>query len=145
MEKTIISARFGAFTFDPDLEWFEAEIRFAGQVIKLNLMAQNEVDAAPLIANAEAIVADETHWIARLHDCAAGMVDISNEWNEGQDDWEGPIDRDGFVSRIALESIVLYEGDRFEAYFNDGDLFWGHSIVVSGTIADGPQEAATAG
>lgn len=145
MENTISSARFGTLVFDPAYEWFEARATFAGQSIAINLSAPNAADAAPLLTNAEAMAADEAGWLVRLQECAAGMVDISNEWNEDQDDWTGPIDRDGFIARIALESIVLHEDDRFEAYFNDGNLFWGHSIVVSGTMADGPQEAATAG
>jgi hypothetical protein len=145
MKQSLESTRFGPLVYDPTHEWFEAGTTFGGQSIAINLSAPNDEGAARLLANAEAMAADEAGWFARLQECAAGLVDISNEWNEDQDDWTGPIDRDGFISRISLESIVLHEGDRFEAYFNDGDLFWGHSIVVSGTMADGPQEAATAG
>jgi hypothetical protein len=145
MAKTLSSARFGTFSFDPSVDWFEAETSFAGQSIKLSLSAPNEKAVAPLLTNAEAMAADDANWFARLQDCAAGLVDLSNEWNEDQDDWTGPIDREGFIARIKLESIVFHEDDYFEAYFEDGDLFWGHTIIVSGTMTEGPEEAAIAG
>ncbi len=145
MAKTINSARFGTFSFDPTVDWFEAQISFGGHPIRLSLSATSENDAAPLLANAEAMAADEASWLTQLQECAAGLVDISNEWNEDQDDWTGPIDSATFITRITLESLVFHEDGFFEAYFNDGDLFWGHSIVVNGTMAEGPKEAATAG
>ncbi len=145
MTQTINSARFGTLSFDPAFDWFETEISFGGQTIKLNLSALNEAEAAPLLANAETMAADEASWFARLQECAAGMVDISNEWNEEQDDWTGPIDSATFIARIKLESLNFHQDDFFQAYFDDDDLFWGHSIVVSGTMAEGPKEAATAG
>ncbi len=38
---------------------------------------------------------------------------------------------------MSLESIVLYDEDNFEFYFDNGDLFWGHYIQVFGNIKDG--------
>jgi hypothetical protein len=145
MEQTIASARLGTFGYDPALEWFEAETDFSGSAVTLNLVAETPDAAAPLMANAEAMVADETQWLARLQQCAAGLTDIANEWNDGQDDWDGPIDEAGFVARITLKSISFHENGAFQAYFGDGDLFWGHTIIVRGTMTDGPQEASTAG
>ncbi len=145
MAKTINSVRFGAFSFDSTVDWFEAQINFGGQSIRLSLSTPSTNKAAALLTNAEAMAADGAGWLARFQACAAGLVDISNEWNEDQEGWTGPIDRTGFIARITLESLVFHEGDFFEAYFHDGDLFWGHSIIVNGTMADGPQEAAISG
>jgi hypothetical protein len=145
MTKTLNSSLFGLFKFDADVDWFEVETTFASRPIQLTLNANTSAAAAALLANAEAMAADDANWMVRLENCAAGLVDIANEWNDEQDGWAGPIDIEGFIAKITLESLVFQEDGFFEAYFRDGDLFWGHSIMVTGTMADGPQEAATAG
>lgn len=146
MEQTINSTRFGDLSFDPAYDWYEAQIDFDGQSIKLRLSAPTEVEAVPMLANAETMAADEAGWLARLKDKAADdLLDISNEWNEDQDDWTGPIDSAAFIARITLKSLVFHEDDLFQAYFDDGDLFWGHSILVRGSMAEGPKGAETAG
>lgn len=145
MEQALQSTRFGTFVYDPTYDWFEAKTRFGDAAITLNLHADKADEVAQLLAHAEDMAADEAHWLARLQQCAAGLTDIANAWNEEEDAWDGPIDSASFVSRITLTSIGLFNGSMFEAYFDDGNLFWGHSIVVRGTIADGPQEAETVG
>ncbi|CAM5491920.1 hypothetical protein BSAF29S_02503 [Bacillus safensis subsp. safensis] len=39
-----------------------------------------------------------------------------------------------FISRISLESLHVYPEGEFEVYYHDGDLFWGHVIIVKGNI-----------
>ncbi|MBD0400596.1 DUF2262 domain-containing protein [Flammeovirga sp. EKP202] len=45
-----------------------------------------------------------------------------------------PITESDFLSRISLENITIHEDGEFEAWFNDGDAFWGHSINVRANI-----------
>ncbi len=56
-----------------------------------------------------------------------------------------PLSADEFRDSIRLTSIHLYHDGLITCYFDDGDLFWGHVIVVSGNTAGGPQEAEIAG
>jgi len=46
-----------------------------------------------------------------------------------QDDDE-ELDQDGFIARITPTGVDVDE-DRVEIYFDDGDLFGGHTIIVS--------------
>jgi hypothetical protein len=46
---------------------------------------------------------------------------------------------------MKLESITVHPDGRFEFWFDDGDLFWGHSIAVRGSLAEGPTEASVEG
>jgi hypothetical protein len=46
---------------------------------------------------------------------------------------------------LKLESITVYPDDSFEFWHNDGDLFWGHSILVSGSLSEGPTDAEVPG
>ena len=58
---------------------------------------------------------------------AAEMLDDHNggDWCEG-----APIDAAEFVRRMTLTDVAFTETGSFEAYYDDGDLFWGHAILV---------------
>jgi len=43
---------------------------------------------------------------------------------------------------MTIEAISLYPNGDFAMYFLDGDLFWGHSISVTGNV-NGVLEDAT--
>ena len=42
---------------------------------------------------------------------------------------------------MKLESISVRNNGSFDFWHNDGDLFWGHSIQISGNLTDGPKRA----
>ena len=35
---------------------------------------------------------------------------------------------------MKLQSIVFYPDGDFNFWYDDGDLFWGHSIAISGNL-----------
>ena len=39
---------------------------------------------------------------------------------------------------MTLESIAVYPDGKLEFWFDDGDLFFGHWMSVSGNLSDGP-------
>ena len=73
---------------------------------------------------------------------AAGkLLDTHNDgWNEGK-----PISAQAFIQRMTLESVSIDPQGKVELYYNDGDLFWGHSIVVSMAENREFKDAYTAG
>jgi hypothetical protein len=42
---------------------------------------------------------------------------------------------------MRLKSVTVYPDGSFDFWHDDGDLFWGHSIQVSGDLLDGPTHA----
>ena len=55
------------------------------------------------------------------------------------------ITEEGFAQRLDLTSIALNPDGPFSAYFDDDDMFFGHCVVVYGTLVDGVTSAVTAG
>ena len=55
------------------------------------------------------------------------------------------ITEEGFAQRLDLTSIALNPDGSFSAYFDDDDMFFGHCIVVHGTLPDGVASALMAG
>ena len=55
---------------------------------------------------------------------------------------------DDFVKRISLNGITIEDvegGGEYTLWFDDGDIFWGHSITVSGNIKSGFSDARMEG
>ena len=46
------------------------------------------------------------------------------------DEGEAPIDVAAFARSLALSGVNAFPDGSFEAYFDDGDLFWSHSVRV---------------
>jgi hypothetical protein len=71
------------------------------------------------------------------------LLSLKNEaWRE---EGESPLAAADFIKRMKLESIsVLTNGD-IEFWHDDGDLFWGHAIEVSGNLKKGLTRAVLQG
>lgn len=137
-------AFFGACTLDKKIQWFEAQAPWNGGNIGVYLQADTLKTLPPVLKQARALWRDQTRWHARVLDCAADkLLELKNDsW---LDDDEEPVTADAFKQRIELQSISMDEEGCFEFCFGDDDLFWGHTIMVHGTLDDGPEDADIAG
>jgi len=58
---------------------------------------------------------------------------------------EAEANRTEFECKMVLESIKVEPDGSFEFWHNGGDLFRGHSIMVSGNLEEGPNDAGIHG
>ncbi|MEK3976310.1 MULTISPECIES: DUF2262 domain-containing protein [unclassified Psychrobacillus] len=57
---------------------------------------------------------------------AEDLLQLHNEvWNEGR-----MTNKDEFKKRIKMQGMLIFCEGNAELYYDDGDLFWGHTIVV---------------
>ena len=80
-------------------------------------------------------------------EAAKKLTELANEWQADDDEKKNadPIAEEGFAQRITLSELSLtYEGD-FTAYFDDDDMFWGHTVEVCGSLENGIESANIAG
>ena len=84
--------------------------------------------------------------IAALYGVDPALLGSANDWAEQMEDEEPQeITREQFMERMELESIEVRADGSFQFWFGDGDLFYGHSIWVSGDLKNGPNDAAMEG
>lgn len=132
---TFEDGELGAFTLNRQVGWFETEVDWLGA--KIFLVFDQDENRADCLANAKALLAAAAGWDRRVREYAAdALLDSANDWAE-----DGEITREGFMERMELESIEVREDGAFEFWFADGDLFYGHSIHVSGDLEHGPDDA----
>ena len=57
-------------------------------------------------------------------------------WSEDGDEYT-PLTKEDFVKRIYLQTLALADDENYSLWFSDGDIFWGHAVVVYGTVSGG--------
>ncbi|USF27341.1 hypothetical protein N510_002287 [Firmicutes bacterium ASF500] len=136
----------GTFTLNRQVDWFETELDWLRTEISLTI--DMEEDREEALRNAKTLLASAADWDKRVRAYAADeLVSLANDWSQDMDeDGETPtITREQFMERMELESIEIGGDGSFTFWFGDGDLFYGHSIRVSGDLENGPDDASMEG
>lgn len=138
----------GELTLDKDLDMFEGEVPWCGEQICVSL----EVDTADEDTWADArramkvMLAEQDRWDRDMRASAAReLTELACEWRESADEEVPEITEESFAQRLDLTSIAMDPDGSFSAYFDDDDMFFGHCVVVYGTLADGVASAVMAG
>jgi hypothetical protein len=135
---------FGALVYRPGLGWFEGEAVWRGRPVRIHLSDDSDQQAVRSLAVARRLWAGQDRWhglivAAMLRD----LLPLKNEtWLEPD---EETVTGERFLASVALESISVYPDGGLEFFFDDGDLFFGHSIIASGDVESGIGEAHLAG
>lgn len=135
---TIDDPLLGTFTLDRQVDWFTGQVVWAGESISLHL--SGSADAPEALKTAHVLWHNQTEWNRRVRSFAVEeLLPLKNDsW---LDEGEAELTPDEFENRMTLESITVYADGCFDFWHNDGDLFWGHSIQISGDLTDGPSSA----
>ena len=130
----------GRFTLDRQVNWFEADVDWLGQTVRLSFDWDEDEAMEDSLRTAKALMADQEEWNRRvLARASEDLLELKNDsWLEED---EEELDAEKFEARLELESIEVRPDGEFCFWFEDGDLFWGHSITVEGTLEGGPEQA----
>ena len=129
----------GTFALNRQVDWFETEVDWLGG--QISLVFDAEEDRAEVLQRAKTLLSGAADWDERIRAYAADDLLVSaNDWAEDEE-----ITREQFIQRMELESIEIRADGSFEFWFADGDMFYGHSIHVSGDMENGPDDAAMEG
>lgn len=138
----------GELSLDKDLDMFEGGISWRGEDIDISL----EVDSSSedtwtaAVAAMKQMMTDRDRWDRDMRAFAAReLTELACDWRESADEDVPEITEESFAQRIELASIAMEPDGSFSAYFDDDDMFFGHCVVVYGTLADGVASAEMAG
>lgn len=132
--------QLGTFVLDKSVDWFEGTVPWMGTAMSVSVSLDEQESPQPGFKTIEALCADTAHWSKKITDYAvAELLPLKNEnWlDEGQQS----LSPEEFIEAMELISITVYPDGEFEFWHNDGDLFWGHSILISGSLENGPDDA----
>lgn len=140
----------GTFVFNRQVGWYEAEVDWLDGTVRLDI-DKGEAEAMKAAQDtARALLADAEGWDGCVRAFAASrLAGLSGQWAP-----DGIAEEDGasedmtpeeFAQRLELDAIQVDDQGGFTFWFTEGEMFWGHSIRVSGTLAGGPDDAQMEG
>jgi hypothetical protein len=141
---TFRDKKLGDFTLDRRVNWFESQTQWGSTQIRLSLNVNTDLKANASLAVAHSLWESQKAWDERVRAYAVKeLLSLKNENWLGDDEQE--LSAKEFDSKMTLESITVYPDGLLEFWYSDGDLFWGHSIRVGASLAEGPTDAGIEG
>ena len=129
----------GELTYDKQIKSFEGNIAWLGGKVHISLYVDKDNKSGITKAKKalKTMVSEQEKWDADLRSFAAKkLTKLACEWAES-DEEAAEITEESFAKRISLSLIWMTSGGSFSAYFDDDDLFFGHSITVCGSPKKG--------
>lgn len=127
---------------------FEGGISWWGEDIdtSLEVDSSSEDTWTAAVAAMKQMMTDQDRWDRDIRAFAARqLTELACDWRESADEEVPEITEESFARRIELRSIAMDADGSFSAYFDDDDMFFGHCVVVYGTLVDGVTSAEMAG
>lgn len=122
-----IHTQRGDFLLDRQYKWYEMKTPDCGFTLDADEGSDETCEAA--LATYKKHEMNMPELDRQLRAYAAGhMLDTANDWLGDAD--EEPITADQFADRITLSGLAFRNDGSIEAYYDDGDIFWGHCIIV---------------
>ncbi|GAA5117176.1 DUF2262 domain-containing protein [Alloalcanivorax gelatiniphagus] len=138
LQPVVVTTGLGDFTLERSFGHFGGEVDWPGGRVQVLLDAdESSTEGAETCdvaaARLEACVADAAATDARWRAYAATMLlDLADDWQQQSDDPGdvGPVTAEAFVERIRLAELAVASDGSLTPYYDDGDLFWGHVILL---------------
>lgn len=132
---TIDTDTFGVLTLNRRINWFEGTAIWNGESVAISFEARDSRDITSQLETAKTLFADSQGWAKRIGDFAVKeKLELANDW---RDEDAQPITAAEFLRRMTLNAIEIKPDGEFEFWHDDGDMFYGHSIQISGSLKDG--------
>ncbi|MDE6501413.1 MAG: DUF2262 domain-containing protein [Ruminococcus sp.] len=160
-EVSVQSAVLGKLILDKSLNQYEteSEIEWCGETVKISISVDEDEDNVnEILPVAEEFYNNRNEWNTKLREFSASqLTELANDWldeeyyeddDEESDEETKPvheITEKEFAERITICDISFDSDGDFTVYYDDDDMFWGHSVVVYGNIKTGFEEAQLMG
>ncbi len=127
----VVNDKSGIFTLNRDMNWFEGEIDWLGTQCSVSLFPDEDKNMSieSGLHSLNKIIDNIKEYDSRVRAFAADkLIDGANEY--AADDDKPLVTQEEFCKRMKISSIVMDNDGSASIYFEDDDMFWGHTIVV---------------
>lgn len=139
----------GRFELERRFDWFSGETDWLGETCQISLACDEEggETAHDALTSFRQIFSSLQEWDQKFRAFAAKeLTSLANEWQEDSDEENPkPITEESFAKRITISEFSMETDGSYTAYYEDGDMFWGHVIIIEGSLETGIEQAYIAG
>ena len=121
--------KLGILHYEEEYDWYEGSFKVQQSEIPIRLLTDEDGKVTSALERATDFIREieDRSELAKEY-AAKRLLQIKNEtWIE---DGEEPLTIDRFKQQMTLESVSIDPNGEVSLHYNDGDLFWGHSIVA---------------
>lgn len=142
LQPIVLNDQQGTFTLDRSFGQFAGQIAWPTGEVSVSLEidetsqegAETCEDAMATLARITADADIDARWRSYA---ASVLTELANEW---RDDEDAPIAEADFASRISLSELNVSPDGSVTPYYRDGNLFFGHVIIIDvepdGSLSD---------
>lgn len=139
-EVTYEDDELGTFILDKWVDNYCGEINWCGKKASLSLNTNDETELIEILNLYKQNIKDKENMDAKLREYASQeLIELKNDY--WLDDEEEEMSKETFSRLISLETLSIYPDKSYTFWFEDGDIFWGHSVVVKGDFENGFERA----
>lgn len=142
----------GKMELDKGVDIFQTSIDWIESKISISFNNGDEDSIKDYVSTAHDLYNNKADWNEKIISFAAEeLLDLANDWySESREEYYEEFDPDfeeedeyfkyetitkeRFMELIKIREIIAYSHGGFTVYCSDGDIFLGHSIIVSGNI-----------
>ena len=131
----------GDFTLNKNLSVFEGEVEWMGRQISvyLDVEKDNEDSWAAALEHLRTLHQQQQERDDRFRRFAADeLTDLANDWLGDEEETE--ITNEVFARRIMLMELSVDADGNYSAYHDDDNMFYGHSVTVTGNVKSGEND-----
>jgi len=128
---------FGELKYNDLTNKFEGAIDWMGSSVIIKIDHDEKGSSDSSLETLQTLYDDSDNWSKKITDYAVStLLELKNDtWlEEGQSE----ITVSQFTAAMKLKTIIARPDGKFDFWHNDGNLFRGHSIHVSGSLSEGP-------
>lgn len=121
---------FGRLNFDSRSGWYACEIGSGTSTMPLAFVPDDPKLPQACLTRGPRNATDAKSLVKKARDFATSkLLTLRNRtWREEHDE---VLNAKQFAARLKIAGLHVYEDGSCIVYFDDDDLFWGHSVVVS--------------
>ncbi|MBQ3502452.1 MAG: DUF2262 domain-containing protein [Clostridia bacterium] len=141
----VITEEDTTFNYDRTFDWYNGKVNIENKNISIMLYPEtNTTDATESLNTFKKIKNDFKNFYHKvLSQCSKDIRVMANDWREDGDTHE--ITSEEIYKRIDNDFDIEIRGKDYTIYFNDDDLFWGHTILYNGNIENNIFDTTIAG
>lgn len=135
---------FGKLKLDKRVHWFAGKMDWHNNKVRFNVDQDEPEKMDKALVLAQQIFEQKEKWDREAKDFAAEkLLELKNDtW---LDDGEETLTKEQFTGKLTLTDFSINPEGEFEFWFDDGDTFWGHAILVDGSVGKGFADASIQG